>query len=153
MTIETLEPLLAEHPFSRSLAPQHLHRLVGCASNVRFEAGAFICREGAPADAFYLIREGQVALETTGPTPLTILTIDAGEVLGWSWLFEPYRWQFDARAVEATRAIALDARCLRDKCETDHDFGYALLKQFALMVVRRLSATRLQLLNAYDANA
>jgi CRP/FNR family transcriptional regulator, cyclic AMP receptor protein len=153
MTVETLEPILAEHSFSGGLAPDHLHLLVGCARNVHFAAGHFIFREGAAADAFYLIRDGQVALETTGPTPLTILTIGAGEVLGWSWLFEPYRWQFDARAVEPTRAIALDARCLRDKCESDHDFGYALLKQFALMVVRRLSATRMQLLNAYDVNA
>ncbi|HVC19880.1 MAG TPA: cyclic nucleotide-binding domain-containing protein [Vicinamibacterales bacterium] len=152
--METLEPLLAEHPFSRTLQARHLQVLVGCASNVRFEAGAFLFREGQAADRFYLIREGKVAIEIAAPTAtLTMLTVEGGEVLGWSWLFPPYRWKFDARAIEPTRAIALDAQCLRAKCEADHDLGYDLLKQFALMVEQRLHATRLQLLNAYDVNA
>ncbi len=153
MKTQTLEPLLAEHPFSKGLAPEQRRMLVGCARNVRFARGQFIFREGGAADRLYLIREGQVALETAGPTPLVILTVEKGEVLGWSWLFEPYRWEFDARAVESTRAIALDADCVRRKCETDHDFGYLLMRHFALMVVRRLRATRLQLLNAYDVTA
>ena len=151
MTVETLEPILTRHPFSRDLAPEHLRLLVGCAANVKFAAGQFVFREDGDADRVYLIREGQVALEAGGPTPLTILTLGGGEVLGWSWLFSPYRWQFDARVVEPTRVIALDATCLREKCEADHDFGYALMKQFVLMIVQRLHATRLQLLNAYDA--
>ncbi|MDE3154175.1 MAG: cyclic nucleotide-binding domain-containing protein [Acidobacteriota bacterium] len=151
--MDTLEPLLAAHPFARHLSAAHLHVLVGCARNVRFDAGQFVFREGERADAFYLIRDGCIALEVATPTTtLTMMTLGAGEVLGWSWLFPPYRWKFDARAVEPTRAIALDAQCLRTKSETDHDLGYELLKQFALMVEQRLHATRLQLLNAYDAN-
>jgi CRP/FNR family cyclic AMP-dependent transcriptional regulator len=81
--------------------------------------------------------------------PITIETIEAGEVLGWSWLFPPYRWHFSARVVEPTRAIALDGVCLRSKGEADHDLGYELVKRVAQIMMQRLQATRLQLLDVY----
>ncbi|MBZ5660254.1 MAG: cyclic nucleotide-binding domain-containing protein [Acidobacteriia bacterium] len=153
--METLERILAEHPFSRDLQKPYAELLVGCAANVRFEAGEFLFREGDEANQFYLIRQGIVSVEIfAGPSgQTTITTMGEGEVLGWSWLFPPYRWKFDARAVELTRAIALDGKCLRAKCEADHDLGYELLKRFALMVEQRLDATRLQLLNVYESHA
>jgi CRP-like cAMP-binding protein len=77
----------------------------------------------------------------------------AGEVLGWSWLIPPYHWKFDARAIEQTRALALDGKCLRTKCEEDHDLGYELLKRFAQIMEERLQATRLQLLDVYGLRA
>jgi CRP/FNR family transcriptional regulator, cyclic AMP receptor protein len=152
--METLERILAEHPFSRDLDKRYTELLVGCAANVRFEPGQFLFREGDEANQFYLIRHGVVSVEVlAGPsTPTTITTMGEGEVLGWSWLFPPYRWKFDARAVELTRAIALDGKCLRTKCEADHDLGYELLKRFAYMVEQRLDAMRLQLLNIYESH-
>jgi CRP/FNR family transcriptional regulator, cyclic AMP receptor protein len=151
--METLERILVEHPFFQGLKQEHLDLIVGCASNVRFEEGEFIFREAAEANQFYLIRRGKVALEVFSPErgPLTILTLEDGEVLGWSWLVPPYRWKFDARAAELTRAIALDGKCLREKSEKDHDLGYELLKRFAHITEQRLEATRLQLLNVYEA--
>lgn len=153
--METLEPILAEHPFSRDLERRYLDLLVGCAANMRFDPGQFLFREGDDADQFYLIRDGVVAIEVFAGAAgqLTVTTIGGGEVLGWSWLFPPYRWKFDARATEVTRAIALDAKCLRTKCEADHDLGYELLKRFAYMVEQRLDATRFQLLNIYETHA
>jgi CRP/FNR family transcriptional regulator, cyclic AMP receptor protein len=153
--MDNLEPILAEHPFSRDLDRRYLDLLVGCAANMRFDPGQCLFREGEEANQFYLIRDGVVAIEVfAGPAgQLTVTTIGGGEVLGWSWLFPPYRWKFDARATELTRAIALDAKCLRTKCEADHDLGYELLKRFAYMVEQRLDATRLQLLNVYEARA
>jgi CRP/FNR family transcriptional regulator, cyclic AMP receptor protein len=153
--METLEPILGEHPFSRDLEKRYLELLVGCAANVRFDAGQFLFREGDEANQFYLIRHGVVAVEIFAGVSgqITVTTIGEGDVLGWSWLFPPYRWKFDARAVELTRAIALDGKCLRMKCEADHDLGYELLKRFAYMVERRLDATRLQLLDIYEAHA
>ena len=76
-------------------------------------------------------------------------TVDAGEILGWSWLLPPYQWKFNARAMESIRAIALDGKCLRTKCEENHDLGYELLKRFAQVIEKRLEATRLQLLDVY----
>jgi CRP/FNR family cyclic AMP-dependent transcriptional regulator len=153
--METLRPILAEHPFFRDLEERHLDLVVGCASNVRFNAGDFIFRHGEQANEFYLIREGMVALEmfVTGRGPVKVQTMGAGEVLGWSWLVPPYRWMFDAHATEMTRAIALDGKCLRNKSEQDHDLGYQLLKRFSTVVQENLDAARLQILNIYEVHA
>jgi CRP/FNR family cyclic AMP-dependent transcriptional regulator len=150
MTMETLKDILTAHPFLSGLDDRQLDLLVGCASEVRFDAGQFILREGEEANQFYLIRHGKVALEVSAPQhgPIIILTLDEGEILGWSWLVAPYRWRFDARAIELTRAIALDGKCLRTKSEEDHDLGYELLKRFAHIIDKRLAATRMQLLMA-----
>jgi len=152
--MQTLEPILAEHPFLKGLDPEYLKLLVGCASNVRFNAGQFIFREGEEANQFYMIRQGKVALETLAAErgPITVQTVGEGDVLGWSWLIPPYRWRFDARALELTRAIALDGKCLRQKSEEDHNLGYELLKRFSNIIVERLEATRLQLLDIYCAH-
>ena len=151
--METLEPILAKHPFLKGIEPEHLKILVGCASNVRFNAGQFLFHEGEDANEFYMIRQGKVAVKIQGAErgPITVQTIGEGEVLGWSWLIPPYRWRFDAQAMELTRAIALDGKCLRTKSEEDHDLGYQLLKRFAGIIVERLEATRLQLLDVYKA--
>lgn len=146
-----LEPLLAEHPFFAGLAPEHIRLIAGCASNVRFDAGEHICREGTKADRFYLVRFGRVALETFAPGRgnLTIQTLGEGEVLGWAWLFPPYHWHYDARALDLTRALAFDGACLRGKCDEDPRLGYDLMKRFAQVIVERLRSTRLQLLDVY----
>lgn len=151
--MRTLETILAEHPFFARLDPHYLQIIAGCATNVVFEAGQMIFREGEPANRFYLIRQGRVALEVhaAGVGTITIQTLDSGDILGWSWLVPPYRWHFDARAVELTRAIALDGECLRHKCEQDHSLGYELLKRFAEIITQRLQATRLQLLDVYSS--
>jgi CRP-like cAMP-binding protein len=150
MTMETLKGILAGHPFLSALEDRYLDLLVGCASNVRFDEGEFILREGEEANQFYLIRQGKVTLEVSVPEhgPIIILTLGEGDVLGWSWLVPPYRWRLAARAIELTRAIALDGKCLRGKSESDHDLGYELWKRFADVIVKRLAATRMQLLMA-----
>jgi CRP/FNR family transcriptional regulator, cyclic AMP receptor protein len=152
--METLQRILADHPFTHGLNDQHLELLVGCASNVRFEAGQVVFREGEEANRFYLVREGKMAVELFAAErgPVNILTLGEGEVLGWSWLVPPYRWRFDARAIEPTRAIALDGKCLREKSESNSDLGYELLKRIAHIMEERLQATRLQLLNVYEVH-
>ena len=150
--METLKRILSEHAFFRGMEERYLDLLEGCASNVRFDAGEFILREGQQADIFFLIRHGMVGLEmfVPGKGAITILTVGENELVGWSWLVPPYKWRFDARALQLTRAIALDGKCLRDKSEKDHDLGYELLKRFVPIIEERLSATRLQLLNVYE---
>jgi CRP-like cAMP-binding protein len=151
--METLERIVAEHPFFAGLEEQYLQLLAGCASNVRFEGGKYILREGEEASQFFLIRHGKVALEISAPHrgPLIVETLGEGDILGWSWLVPPYHWSLDARAVDLTRAIALDGKCLRTKCEQNHDLGYELLKRFAHIMERRLETTRFQLLDVYAA--
>jgi CRP-like cAMP-binding protein len=149
--MQTLEPLLRNHPFFEGLPPEYFELLTGCATNVRFDEGAFLFREGEPADQFFLIREGRVALEIAAPGRggIVVQTVGEGEVVGFSWLFEPHIEKFDGRAVEPTRAIAMDGLCLRGKCEEDDRLGFDLMKRFARVVIQRLQATRLQLLDVY----
>jgi len=149
--MQSLEPILMAHPFFRGLAADDLRLLVGCASNVRFEADTIIAREGDSADQFYLIREGKVAVEAFGADrgSVIIQTLGPGELLGWSWLVPPYQWRFDARAVEMTRAISLNGKCLRAKCEENTRLGYELLKRVTGVFTERLAATRLQLMDVY----
>ena len=151
MVIENFERILAEHPFFKDLAGPHLATIVGCAANVKFDAGDFIFREGAPADHFYVLRHGKVGIEAFAPGrgAMTVETVEEGEVLGWSWLFPPYKAHFDARALTLVRALSLDGACLRAKCERDPGFGYELMKRFAPVLIQRLDATRLQLLDLY----
>ena len=151
MSVQTLEPIIKEQPFFKDLDPRHLGVVVGCAKNVRFDEGSALFREDDEANEFYLIREGLVSLDVYEPPrpPISIQTIGAGDVVGWSWLFPPYRWYFSARIVEPVRAIAFDAKCLRTKCELDHDLGYELMKRVAQIMVERLQATRMQLMDLY----
>ena len=152
--METLEPILAEHPFLKGLEPRFIQLIVGCASNLRFNAGEFLFREGQEASQFYIIRHGKVAIELGAAQRgvINIQTLGEGEILGWSWLIPPYSWHFDARAVELTRVIALDGKCLRAKCEEDHQLGYEFLKRFLHIIAQRLEATRLQLLDLYGVH-
>ena len=151
VTIHTFEKILGEHPFFKDLSDPHLDTVVGCVANVVFQPGEFIFREGEAADHFFVVREGKVAVEVFVPNkgPVTIETIEGGEMLGWSWLFPPYKARFDARALNAVRALSLDGACLRTKCEKDPALGYELLKRFTEVVVSRLEATRMQLLDLY----
>ena len=149
--METLERIIAEHPFFEGLEPAFMSLVVGCASNVRFKSGAYIFKEGDEANTFYLLREGKVALEIFAPQhkPIIVETLEAGEILGWSWLLPPYQWKFHAHALADTRAIAIDGKCLRNKCEENHDLGYELLKRFSGIIGLRLEAAILQLIDVY----
>ncbi len=150
--MRTLEGVLAAHPFFSGMDRRYLALVVGCASNVRFSAGELIFREGREAEHFYLIRAGKVALEipVLGRGSLTIQTLGAGQVLGWSWLVPPYNWRFDGRAAEMTRAIVFDGTCLREKCEEDHELGYELQKRVIAILGEHLDATRFRLLDVYS---
>ncbi len=149
--METLRPILADHPFLQGLENEHLDLITGCASNIRFDAESMLFQEGDEAKQFYVIRSGKVGIEmhVPGRGIVTVQTLGEGEILGWSWLLPPYRWLFSARALELTRVIALDGVCLRNKCETDHNLGYELLKRFSFLLEDRIQAMRMQLLDVY----
>jgi CRP-like cAMP-binding protein len=155
MAVEGLERIVRAHPFFAGLDESFLELVVGCAKNVRFNAGKYMFREGGPADQFYLIREGRVALEIAAPGSgaVTFQTVGEGEIVGISWLFPPYRWNYDARVMEPVRAIAMDGLCLRNKCEAEHTLGYDVMKRLVPILVQRLQATRLQVLDVYGKPA
>lgn len=151
--MEGLERIISEHRFFAGLDPRFRDLVCGCAKNVRFDPGQYLFHESEPANEFYLIRQGRVALEVAAPGrgAITFQTLGEGEIVGLSWLIPPYRWTYDAQATELTRAIAIDGKCLRNKCEADHDLGYEMMKRVVPTIVQRLHATRLQILDVYGA--
>lgn len=148
--IRPIEVLVRQHPFLQNLSP-HQYRVLGdCACQAHFRAGEVLFRQGDPANRFYLIEKGRVAVEAWQPTKgsTIIQTLHDGDVLGWSWLVPPYYWQFSARAVEATDAIFIYGTPLREECEQDHELGYELLKRVTAVMLARLQATRRQLIGS-----
>jgi CRP/FNR family cyclic AMP-dependent transcriptional regulator len=151
MQVEDLGRTLDEHPFLAGIDGKLRGLLVGCAANERFGAGKYLLREGQKAGKFYLIRQGAVAVEVYAPgrAALVVETLHGGDVLGWSWLVPPHRWTFDARAVEDTRVVSLDAACLRRKMDDDPALGYEVMRRFLPVMAHRLQASRLQMLDLY----
>jgi CRP/FNR family transcriptional regulator, cyclic AMP receptor protein len=151
---KAIRDLLAAHPFFADLPGPDLDLVAGCGQNVHFDAGQALFTEGGPADTFFVIRRGRVALSVHAPErqELVVGTAGDGDVLDWSWLFPPHRWTTDARAVDGTSAVVLDGACLRDKCDADSALGYRLMLRFAQLAQERLQQMRLQLLDLYGAS-
>jgi CRP-like cAMP-binding protein len=149
--MRTLDAVVLDAPVFAGLEERFAVQLAGCAATAGFKHGETIFREGDAANVFYVLRRGRVALElfVPGRGSLTIETLEPGEVVGWSWLFAPYRWHFDARAVTAVRAVAVDGACLREKCDYDPALGYELMRRFSGVLIERLQATRVRLLDLY----
>jgi CRP-like cAMP-binding protein len=152
--ITTTYDLLAGHPFLAGLAREQLERLAPWGNRSSFHAGARVFSEGGRAERFWLIRDGQVALDihVPGRGDVLIETLGAGAVLGWSWLFPPYRWHLGATAVAQTLTVEFDAAGVRQLCAGDPAIGAELYRRFITVVVDRLQATRLRLLDLYDGN-
>ena len=149
-----LDEILAQVPFFGGMAEDEIALIAGCGRNVHFDAGETIFRQGDAADNFFVVRHGSVAVGNFVPPrgELVIETLEAGELLGWSWLFPPYRAHFDARAMSAVRATQFDGACLRDKCAADPALGYDLMSRFAQVLIERLQWTRLRLLDIYGGD-
>jgi CRP/FNR family transcriptional regulator, cyclic AMP receptor protein len=153
--MRSIAELTTGSPAFAGLDARQLDLIAGCGATARFAAGELLFRAGEPAERFYLLRHGTVALQVPAPgrESLVIETLHDGEIAGFSWLFEPHRWVFDARATVDTSAIAFDGACLRGKCDVDHELGYQLMRRFAATLVDRLQATRLQLLDVYGRSS
>jgi CRP-like cAMP-binding protein len=146
-----MDQLIAEHPFFSGLDPAFYELLSDCASLRRFASKQEIFHEGSYADHFYLILTGKVALETFVPGcgMVTIQNLEAGDALGWSWMFDPYKWHFTATTRAPTEVISFNAAALRAKAEDNRDFRDELLVRISKTLLQRLQGTRLQLIDLY----
>jgi CRP/FNR family transcriptional regulator, cyclic AMP receptor protein len=151
MTEQAVLGAFASHAFLSSLNEGHRKLLASGARPFAAAPGEMLAREGETAKSFYLIQAGHVALDlhTPGRGVVSILTVEPGEIVGWSWLVPPHRWQFDCRVVDQVQGLAFGGQWLREKCDQDHELGYHLLKQLVTVIANRLAATRLQLLDIY----
>ena len=150
MSSRDLSTLLRRTPFSQGMSEDAVALMAGCAENVRFADGERLFQADTPAEASYLIRAGRVSMELHGGGgAIPLETAEEGELVGWSWLFPPYCWHFDAVAVGSVRALRFDGACLRAKCEADPAFGYDLVKRILYQAQQRLERSRMQALDLY----
>ncbi len=139
------------HTLFKGLDEKYVKLLEGCASEVSMLRDQIVFRYGEQANRFYIIEGGRVSLDIAIPGRgiIPVQTIHAGEVLGWSWIFPPYQWQFNARALEETIAISFDADRVRYAIDTDHEFGFQMMVRFSTVMMERLQVTRLRLVDVY----
>ena len=151
--MKNLGDAIKKYSVFRGMSPEHLAVLQEGAKELEFDAGDIVFREGSPANIFYLIESGGIILEANEPGRGTVpvQSLSDGEVFGWSWLFPPFRWHFQARALEPTKVIAVNGAHLLVMAERDSEFGYELMKRMAQVVIRRLQATRRQILTLIEA--
>jgi CRP/FNR family cyclic AMP-dependent transcriptional regulator len=149
--METAYDLLATQPFLAGLTDDQLERIARWSKRSIFHAGNRVFSEGSPADRCWLIQRGRVNLDIhlPGRGEVIVETVGAGSVLGWSWLFAPFRWHFGAVAVENTLSVELDGPGIRQLCARDPALGYELSTRFMQVMADRLQATRLRLLDLY----
>ncbi|HET6964116.1 MAG TPA: cyclic nucleotide-binding domain-containing protein [Acidimicrobiales bacterium] len=152
--MRSVADLVYHHPLFAGLPEEDIEPVARCARNVAFRPGQLLLREGTAADTFYLLRRGRVAIEVHSPAggPIVIETVGPGGCVGWSWLFPPYRCHFDARALGEVGAIAVDGACLRGKAEAEPRLGYALASRVSAVLLERLQATRVRLLDLYGGD-
>ena len=140
--LEALKALIAAQPFFKGLSSEHLQVLANSALQTEFAAGQIIFRRGDPANRFYLIESGKVAvkLERQEREAILIQTIGPGRELGWSWILPPYYEHFTATALAPTKAIFFHGTRLRECSDENHDLGYELMKRMAEVMLHRIQA-------------
>jgi CRP/FNR family transcriptional regulator, cyclic AMP receptor protein len=149
---EPLEVRVKLHPFLVGIRSNHIRLLADCAMARSFETGEYLFRQGEFANRFYLIEEGLVVLEALDNTGncVAIEKVGAGKLVGWSWLFPPYTWHFDARATEPTSALFFYGTILREYCAKDPSLGFELFKRMSQVMVERLQSARARLLSRHS---
>ncbi len=145
-----IQARVAAHPFLSGMSAHHVELLGSCAALMQFEEGQVIFRAGQPANGFYLIESGTVAIEGSVFEHGSITTdiLSAGDPLGWSWLFPPYLWHYDARAIKGTTALFFDKATLQQHFSEDLTLAHELFKRMSEVMVRRLQSSRAQLIEA-----
>lgn len=146
-----LRELLKSNPVFHSFPDAFIDELNECAWEMEFEADQYLFWTGQEAKYMYILRDGAVSLQAYTPEkgPITIETLGNGDIVGWSWLFPPYKWHLDAKAEKPTHAMVLDGRCIEGKCVANHELGYHLMKCINRIMLDRLIATRLRMIDIY----
>lgn len=149
--MKTIIDMLKEHPFFENIPSNYIEFIAGCSKNTHFSSNQQIAKMGNSAETFYLIRQGCVSLTIDRPPKkaMTYKTLNPGDIVGHNWLIPPYRWTETATANAEVKAIAIDGRCLKNKCDQDPELGYILMKKIVRTLVQREDEFRLHLLDIY----
>jgi len=151
MSKQQICQILRESRFSAGLSEAGVERIADAACLTDFPEGTTIFAEGTDTSQLYLLQSGRVELCMNVPTRgcLPILTLEEGDLLGWSAVLGEQEMTATAVAVTDTQAIALEADQLRELCAQDHDIGFEIMRRVAVALSRRLVAARLQVLDLF----
>jgi CRP-like cAMP-binding protein len=150
--MQSIEDYLSAHSFFSGLDESFMKFLSSSVKELRIKEGHVLFQQGKPAEKFYLVREGQISVQVPalmGPT-LELQVLGKDQILGWSWLIPPYRWNFHARALEDSYLLEFDGSAILARCEEDPKFGYELFKRFAALMSARLDAARQKMMDQWD---
>ncbi len=150
---DTLADYLSKHPVLQGLDARQVALVISYASTADYKPGQRVFQRDFDAREFIIVRSGRIAIEVPSidGEALQIQTVGEGSLLGWSWFIPPYRWSFDARAVEQSNVISVNGDKLRTACDNDPKLGYALMKRFAALMAERLNAARIAAMRHYAA--
>jgi len=152
LTQDEITNYLRLHTTFSNLDPAHLEVLVQHAQEKSFVVGDMLFRQMDLAENFYILLEGSIKVQVPaimGPA-LVVQTLEASDILGWSWLIPPYKWIFEAMAELDSRVLVFDGKALLQHCETDKVFGYTLMKIFAGLMSERLHAARIKMMDSWS---
>jgi len=152
MSNQSITEYLSAHEFFCGFSDDVLKFLWECSSTREIKKGQILFLQGEHADKFYVVRSGLISIQMPaimGPT-LEIQTVDEDQVLGWSWLISPYRWNFQTKAEEDSELLQFDGVAILARCEQEPKFGYELLKKFAGLMSVRLNAARQKMMNEWN---
>jgi CRP/FNR family cyclic AMP-dependent transcriptional regulator len=152
MSNQSITEYLSAHEFFSQFRDDDLKFLCECSSTREIKKGQILFLQGEHADKFYVVRSGLISIQMPaimGPT-LEIQTVDEDQVLGWSWLISPYRWNFQTKAEEDSELLQFDGVAILARCEQEPKFGYELLKKFAGLMSVRLNAARQKMMNEWN---
>jgi len=152
MMERSIASLLTEETFFHGLSSEFIAFLAVHAAERKVAKGEILFEHGQHADRFYLLRDGRITIEVpaiSGPA-LEVQSLGAGQVLGWSWLIPPYKWSFQARAMQDTDVLEFDGRATLERCESDPRFGYEMMKRFSALMSERLEAARAKIMEEWN---
>ena len=152
MSDQSTTEYLSAHEFFYEFSDDLLKFLCECSSTHEVKMGQILFRQGEKADKFYVVRNGRISLQLPaimGPT-LEIQTLDKDQVLGWSWLISPYKWNFQTKAEEDSELLQFDGVAILARCEQEPKFGYELLKKFAGLMSVGLNAAREKMMDEWN---
>jgi CRP-like cAMP-binding protein len=154
MTITDLSSVLAKQDFFKDFASEDLHLIAGCAKNVTYPANTLLGEIDGSANSFYLLRKGLISIEThlAHKGTQVVQVVHPGDIIGWSWIFPPYKWSYDVRTIEEVTVTEFDGACLRAKCDAQPALGYRLMRQFSSLIAERLQHSRMRLMDIYGKN-
>ena len=152
MNNQSITEYLSAHEFFSEFSDDSLKFLCECSSTREIKKGQILFLQGEHADKFYVVRSGRISIQMPaimGPT-LEIQTVDEDQVLGWSWLISPYKWNFQTKAEEDSELLQFDGVAILARCEQEPKFSYELLKKFAVLMSVRLNAARQKMMDEWN---